>query len=72
MPIYDFTCPHCGALNELPVSKEVADKLQEQETPQKCKSCGGIYTWKNRKISDTVKKRVLGVSKGNYGSGDWS
>ncbi len=67
MPLYDFRCK-CGALETLLLDYTDYDKLETL----KCSKCGETLTKGNREIDANIKARVRGVSKGGYGSGDYT
>jgi len=69
MPIYTFKCPQCGHIEAPIMNFTEYDELDSME----CTSCHETLTKANRDISgDNITKVVIGVGKGNFGSGDYS
>jgi len=68
MPLYDFKCPHCHDSVTMLMDFRSYDEFVEGP----CEKCGGPLTKVDRDIGRGVVKRVIGVSKGNYNSGDFT
>lgn len=68
MPQYDYSCHSCGEMHSQIMSYDEYAAADEVE----CKHCGTRLTKKDRIIGIGIKTQVIGVRKGNYGSGDWS
>ena len=65
MPLYDWKCKKCGAdYSEL----LKFDAYDEWESAW-CPSCGEKLTKDDRVLGKGLKTSVVGVSKGQYGSG---
>jgi len=67
-PIYEYQCPKCGKTHEEIMS--FADYDASEGTT--CSHCNAPLLKDDRIIGGGLKTTVIGVSKGNYGSGDWS
>lgn len=68
MPIYDFKCPKCEHYAGILMSFKDYDEFTKTE----CEKCGESITKDDREICTNIKANIVGVSKGNYNSGDWS
>lgn len=68
MPIFDFKCPHCKQDATLLMTIPAYEEWTEGE----CEKCQGKLTKKDRDIGRGITKKVIGVSKGNHNSRDWS
>ena len=68
MPIYDFYCVKCDAETSKLLSFDEYDEFESHP----CDGCEAPLTKDNRTIGRGLKTRVIGVSKGNYNSRDWS
>ena len=68
MPIYDWLCPKCGG----DYSELLTFSAYDEWESAACPSCGEKLTKDDRVLGKGLKTTVNGVSKGNYGSSDWS
>ena len=68
MPLYDFDCHGCGEMHTELIGIKAYDDVDEVE----CEHCGTRLTKKDRIISGDIKARIIGVSKGNFNSGDYT
>ena len=65
MPIYDFLCPACNGEHEELFNFEEYEAFNWVL----CQICSYKMTKKDRVIGKGLTTTVIGVSKGNYGSG---
>lgn len=68
MPIYDWMCKKCGK----ETAKVISYAEYENLTTTPCVGCGEDLTRDDRVMGKGLKTKIVGVSKGNYNSNDWS
>jgi putative FmdB family regulatory protein len=65
MPIYDYSCDECGHKQDWTMGFDEYSEF----VPSPCEKCGGQLS---RDIQKGIKKKVIGVSKGGFGSSDFT
>ena len=77
MPIYDVVCRQCREPFSFIANYEQYDAAcasaeRGEDTPEFTCKCGQLNTREDREICRNIKKRVIGVRKGNFNSNDYS